>query len=87
MAGRGLAKTGIDCRRDAGGGRRLVVVAGRGRRSQGQGDDFRRLCGGLPRARLERASGNKIVTVFGPSMGNTPALILARLARGAPPTS
>jgi ABC-type molybdate transport system substrate-binding protein len=33
---------------------------------------------------FERASGNRIVAVFGPSMGSTPAGIPVRLARGEP---
>jgi molybdate transport system substrate-binding protein len=33
---------------------------------------------------FERASGNKVVTEWGPSMGNTPQAIPQRLARGEP---
>ncbi len=33
---------------------------------------------------FERATGNKVVTAFGPSMGNTPEAIPVRIARGEP---
>jgi len=61
----------------------LLMVGARIRRRRAR-DDLGRLLWGLFRARpaFERASGHHLVTIRGPSMGDSPEAIPARPARG-----